>query len=264
MSHLNAQTYESIAKALKTWTGIDLGAGKQALVESRLHWRLQELGLEDLNAYLKFLERHPSERQAFINSLTTNKTDWFREAEHFEYLTKKIIPSLRSSGPLTIWSAASSSGEEIYTLAMCLAEHFGKNDGFRILGSDIDTECLDHAQEAVYRRETVEAQVPKYLRLKYFDFDQDKAKVRDELKKNLKFRPFNLVGSDWPVAVQFDVIFIRNVLIYFKAQTVEEVIHRICRYLRPDGYLVVGNSETLTMLKTPLQPVAGSIYKKAA
>jgi len=264
MSRLSIETYEAISQRLKLWTGIDLGSGKQALVESRLHWRLQELQIPDLSSYLKYVNSHPKEKQHFINSLTTNKTDWFREADHFKYLTDKILPTVKSTGPIQIWSAASSTGEEIYSLAICLAEHFGSLDRFRILGSDIDTECLERAQQGHYRRETVEAQVPKHLRLKYFETMGDECRIRPDLKSVLKLRPFNLVESDWPVNIQFDVIFLRNVLIYFKPQTVETVIHRLSRYLKPHGHLIIGASETLTTLQTPVRAVAGSVYKKAA
>lgn len=264
VSNLDAQTYDVIARMLKGWTGIELGAGKQALVESRLHWRLQELGLPDLRAYASYVQKHPGEKQDFINSLTTNKTDWFREVDHFKYLTDQILPRHAIRGPLTVWSAASSTGEEIYSLAMTLSEYFGRTDAFRILGSDIDTDCLDRAQRAEYKRETVEAQVPKYLRLKYFDLSSTQARVKDELKDAIKFRKFNLVESEWPVSIAFDVIFLRNVLIYFKPQTVELVIERLCRYLKPGGHLIIGSSETLTTLKTSVVAVAGSVYKKAA
>jgi chemotaxis methyl-accepting protein methylase len=264
MSTLSDETYNAISQQLKSWTGIDLGIGKQALVESRLHWRLQELKIPDLKTYIRYLGSHLGEKQHFINSLTTNKTDWFRESDHFQYLTDKILPALKNQNPIQIWSAASSTGEEIYSLAICLAEHFGNVDRFRILGSDIDTDCLETAKIGAYKRETVEAQVPKHLRLKYFDSDETQCRIRPDLKKSLKFRPFNLVESEWPVSIQFDIIFLRNVLIYFKPQTVEMVIHRLSRYLKPQGHLIIGASETLTTLQTPVRAIAGSVYKKAA
>lgn len=256
--------YEWIRTKLLSLTGIELGESKQTLAESRLLKRLSALGLKEYSDYLNYLKKNESENTFFINCLTTNKTDWFRENSHFDHLVKAVLPRIGSQ--VMVWSAASSTGEEIYTLAMVLKEYYQGRGDFKILGTDIDTDALKKASSGIYRAETVKEQVPaEYLR-KYFTLSNDKetCTVKPELRKNVKFRQFNLISGSLPGGLMFDVIFLRNVLIYFKGNTIENVIGRLVTYLKPGGHLFIGHSESLTGIKHPLVLTSNAVYKLPA
>ena len=266
-SPISAIHYELVRKKLGSLCGIELGDNKQALVESRLMKRLSSLKLKDIGQYIRYLEKTPEEETAFINCLTTNKTDWFREPKHFSYLVNQVLPELYKTSDETIylWSAASSTGEEVYTLAMAMNEHIKPGYDFRILGTDIDTDILAKAKAAIYRSEMVKSQVPFSLQSKYFIEDADETKdlvrVCPELCAHTKFRNFNLIESTLPVDIRFDVIFLRNVLIYFTPSTIEQVIARLCKNLKPGGYLFIGHSESLSSISHSLVQVSESVYR---
>lgn len=272
---LSARQYELIRQRLVASTGIELGENKQALVESRLYKRLTSLGLVNFSEYIQYLENDSDESAQFINCLTTNKTNWFREDKHFSYLTNQAIPAIykmRNADsnesrrkPLYIWSAACSTGEEVYSLAMTLKECSSVCPAFRILGSDIDTEALSKAEAATYCVKNVEREVSKNLLAKYFENvgNEKEAliKISENLLKDLKFRNYNLIEDDLPSEIQFDIIFLRNVLIYFSRPTIEKVIARVTRYLRPEGYLFIGHTESLSGLSHSLVQVSESVYR---
>lgn len=271
---LSEAQYELIRQKLVSLCGIELGHNKQVLTKSRLYKRMTELSLIEFSQYLNFLKENPAEVIHFINSMTTNKTDWFREPRHFSYLIDTVLPDFYKKSQSTwmqnnsrdfyIWSAASSTGEEAYSLAMAMNENLKPGYNYRILGTDIDTQVLQRAADAVYRLDHIQEQVPLNFQQNYFlktGQNQNQLKVCPELTKNVKIRKFNLIEGDLPVDIQFDVIFLRNVLIYFSRATIEHVIRRILRYLRPGGHLFIGLSESLNGFSLPLVNVSESVYK---
>jgi chemotaxis protein methyltransferase CheR len=264
---LDANEYDILKRMLSQKTGIDIGESKQTLVESRLLRRLTELGCTNYSDYIEILKTNSEEGGKFINSMTTNKTNWFREPAHFEYLSKIVVPlhTRIHQRPIYIWSAAASTGEEIYTLAMVLSELQHTGLEFRILGTDIDTQVIATAENAIYKGITVREEVAPHLVAKYFrkelDTEREELKVSEQLLAKVKFRQFNLISSSLIGEMKFDVIFLRNVLIYFKANTIETVINRLCSYLNPGGHLFIGHSETLHGIRHPLQAVGPSIFR---
>lgn len=270
--NIDLKEYEFVRSVLYDWTGINLGEGKKTLVESRLLPRMRELNLSSFGDYCQYLDATPGEKMFFINSMTTNKTDWFRESEHFDYLIHTVLPAYqKSKEPFLVWSAACSTGEEVYTLAMVLEEFKTGSMSYKILGTDIDTEVLEHAREGIYKSEMVNEQVAAQYRLKYFQRpthsdhrSNDFLEIRPEIRANIKFRQFNLTQGDLPTKIKFDVIFLRNVLIYFDYETIGHVISRLSSYLKKDGLLFVGHSEALTGVNHQLKQVASAVYRKAA
>ena len=232
-------------------TGNKLGPEKRSLIESRLRKRLMATNLTQAE-YFKLLESSQTERAHFITALTTHKTDWFREKAHLDFLAKRVHdPAFlkQRSGPISVWSAACSTGEEPYSIAMTLLEQGIFN--FQILGTDISRECVEQAKSAVYSSKTVDAQVPNMIKKKYFlrgtrPDTLEQYRFNPEYRNNFKFQEFNLVSSVLMVNVRFDFIFLRNVLIYFDQEAGYEIVKRLCNYLKPGGYFVLGLSEAVT------------------
>lgn len=259
--------FDTMRALFTSLTGNKLGPEKRTLLESRLRKRLHETGLAP-KKYLDLLESDQGELETFISSLTTHKTDWFREPQHFDFF-KRIIASRRqqlATEPLSIWSAASSTGEEIYSLGMTAIEEGVPN--VRILGTDISTSCLEKARAGVYSKDTVDRQVHPALKQRYFlrgisPEHRSSYRVTEELRQLAKWRVHNLVESELPSQIEFDFIFLRNVLIYFDAETAFEVVRRLKRYMKKDGFLVVGLSENvLQAQELGLKRVDNSIYRK--
>lgn len=258
--------------------GIRLPAQKKMMLEARLRKRLRALEIESFGKYCNFLftpEGLKEEKLHMIDVVTTNKTDFFREPGHFEYLVRQAIPELfrlRGAGTrqeLSLWSAGCSTGEEPYTLAMVLNEYAESLSAFRfsILATDISTRVLDRALRAVYKKESA-ALIPAALKKKYLmrSKDQERALVRivPELRSRIEFRRLNFIEDDLDIDGPFDIIFCRNVIIYFDKTTQQKVLQTLCRHLRPGGYLFMGHSETLSSLSTPLVSLGSTIYKKPA
>jgi chemotaxis protein methyltransferase CheR len=205
----------------------------------------------------------------FINRITTNKTSFFRESHHFDFLKETLIPEIRASGrsQIRIWSAACSSGEEPYSIAMTLREALGAINGWdiSILASDIDTEMLERAQAGIYRLEALEELSPErrkahFLR-GYGDFEGC-AQVRLEIRRMVEFRRINLVGAFWPPEGIFDAIFCRNVIIYFGHETQRRILERLARGMRPSGYFFAGHSENLHWMNEVLVPAGVTVYQR--
>jgi chemotaxis protein methyltransferase CheR len=199
-----------------------------------------------------------------INQVTTNKTDFFREPAHFDYLRCKVLPELsRTRSAIAAWSAGCSSGEEPYTLGMVLKE-FGCN--FTILGTDISTKVLDKAKLAVYDEERIDPISPE-LKKKYLLASKDRIKrlyrIVPELREHVKFRRLNFMDGDFGFREPLDIIFCRNVIIYFDKPTQERLLNKFYHCLAPDGYLFMGHSETLFGMDVPLIQAAPTIYRKA-
>jgi chemotaxis protein methyltransferase CheR len=212
-----------------------------------------------------------------IDVVTTNKTDFFREPAHFEYLDQVVLPGLiqqrGGSGPhkLKIWSAGCSTGEEPYTLAIVLREFVEKHPGLKlqpeILATDISTRVLESAKKAIYPHERVQP-IPAPLRRKYLlrsrDRRQDTVRMDPCLRTMLRFRRLNFMDDEFGLQDRYDVIFCRNVIIYFDKPTQERLMHKFCRHLHSGGYLFLGHSESLHGFQVPLVQVAPTVYRKTS
>lgn len=272
---ISAQTFGQLAQFVTAELGIKMPKSKVSMIQSRLQRRIRDLGLESLDEYCEHLfstGHAEDERVHFINAVTTNKTDFFREAQHFKYLTGTVLPQFNRSQSgagdrrMAVWSAACSSGEEPYTLAMVLSEYaYGHPPfQFRILATDVSTKVLQMAKEGIYSRQQIEP-VPVTLRRKYFlqgKGEQPTVRIKASLRQSVSFHVLNFMDADYCVREMFDVIFCRNVLIYFDRSTQQTVIGKLCRNLHPGGYLFVSHSESLTGLDLPLDGVGPSCFRR--
>jgi chemotaxis protein methyltransferase CheR len=247
---LTAGDFECIRQLIFKHAGISLNSGKQAMVYSRLSRRLRETGYKTFASYLAWLQGQApaSEWQEFVNCLTTNLTAFFREDHHFVALAEDL--RARTVQPLRVWCNAASTGEEPYSLAMTVAETWGTNAPVKLVCSDIDTQVLAQAQRAVYPADA-RGLSPARLRqhfLRGTGANSGFIRVKPELQKLCEFRRFNLVADDWralgeTAAQTFDIVFCRNVMIYFDAATQRQVLQRMHQAMKPDGLLYVGHSE---------------------
>lgn len=273
--HLSDRHFRLIAEFIEAQVGIKLPAGKRLMLEGRLQKRVRALNYADLNEYVDDLfdgGQLGTELIHLIDCVTTNKTDFFREPSHFDFLREIAVPELlgvrnRGSQGLKIWSSACSTGMEAYTAAIVLDDMLrsGSRFQFRILGTDISTQVLRLAETGIYTREMI-APVPDALAKRYFlsARDQSRAEVRvvPELRKLTNFMRMNLMDSVYPVDRDVDIIFCRNVLIYFDKQTQRKVVDRLCTHLRPGGYLMVGHSESMIHNgSTGLKQIQPTIFK---
>jgi chemotaxis protein methyltransferase CheR len=252
--------------------GIKMNASKVPMLQGRLQRRLRDLAIDSLEQYREHLfgADGASELQHFIDAVTTNKTDFFREPQHFDLLTRKVLPELMPRGAggrqCKVWSAPCSSGEEPYTLAMVLAEYASRNAGFdfAVLATDISSRVLAHAARGVYDEERI-APVPEALRARYLlrarDPRRSEVRIAPTLRAKVAFHQLNFMQSHYGVRDVFDVIFCRNVLIYFDKPTQQTVVRRLARHLRPNGALFVGHSESLTGLDVPFTPCGIAVYR---
>jgi chemotaxis protein methyltransferase CheR len=255
-------------------SGINLGSDKKTMLELRIKRRLRSLNLTSYAQYCEYLFARHSQKEEIVHLIdvvTTNKTDFFREAAHFDLLVEKAIPDImarnESGRQLLVWSAACSSGEEPYTLAMVLNEYALAHPGFRfrVLATDISITVLEKAKLGVYGYELLRPVSPD-LRRKYFmrsrDPDSKVLRVVPELRQLVEFRRMNFMDADYGLSERADIIFCRNVLIYFDRPTQEKILQKLTRYLAPRGYTFVGHAETLHDMDIPLEPVAPALYRK--
>lgn len=273
--HLNDRDFNRFRKLIFDLAGITLSEHKRALVYSRLAKRLRAHGLDSYSDYYDLVSQaEPDSQEAieFINAITTNKTSFFREPHHFDFLRETLFPGFAdeiSSGKrrsVRIWSAGCSAGQEPYTLAMTLYEFFGLSSQteFNILATDIDTNVLERARQGVYNPEQIE-DIPDYLLRKYFLKGKgDKAglaKAGKELQSIINFQRLNLFDPVWPMKDPLDIIFCRNVIIYFNRDTQRKLIARMTDQLKPGGYLMLGHSESLHGYNSGLEHVRKNVYR---
>lgn len=263
---LSPAQFRRIAEMLYAATKITLSAGKEDLVKSRLAKRGRALGLTGFGQYIELAERSPGELYQMVDLLTTNKTSFFRENQHFDFLRAKVLPELKG-GRVRIWSAGCSSGEEPYTIAMVLREELGEHcSDVRVLATDISSRVLSRAAAGVYDEETLR-DVPPQLRARYFDCVEFRPprrySVKQELRSLVSFAPLNLMG-EWPMHGPFNVIFCRNVMIYFDKPTQENLVDRFYGLLAPGGYLFVGHSESLAGFETDFRYVQPAVHLREA
>jgi chemotaxis protein methyltransferase CheR len=274
---LTQREYELFRDLVRRETGIALGAHKRGLLEARLTKRLRALQLASFSAYHEYLRMHDAsgdERRRFVNAMTTNETAFFREPAHFEHLTATWLPARRAEadagGPRRVraWSAACSTGEEPYSIAMTLLDGLPASERWdvRILASDIDTDVLQRATSGIYPRESV-AKLPQPLVHRYFQKGigarDGLVRVRPEVRTLVTFRRLNFLDDPWPIRAQFDLIFCRNVLMYFDRSTQAHLVGRLERMLTPQGLLVLGHAENLLGLASDMRRVTSTIYRHA-
>ncbi|MDD2881939.1 MAG: methyltransferase [Rhodoferax sp.] len=229
--------------------GISLHDGKHAMVYSRLSRRLRDTGHQSFKAYLSWLENNDGpEWQEFVNALTTNLTSFFREHHHFE-IFNELLKSNRSHGAWRVWCSAASTGEEPYSILMTAIEALGANPQLKLMASDIDSKVLATAAQGVYRHENLknvsESQFQKFF-LRGKAGNSGMVRIKPELQRLVEFIMVNLVRDDWPFREPFDVVFCRNVMIYFDAPTQRKVLERIHRVMVPGGLLFVGHAENFS------------------
>ena len=266
--NLTENQFQKIGKIVYQVCGIRLTPGKEELVKARLGRRLRVLNLNDFDEYLDFLDNNKSnELSIMVDALTTNKTFFFREIEHFNFLTKHILPVIaETTRKLRIWSAGCSSGEEPYTLSILLHDKISSiaNWDVKILATDISPSMLKTAHNAIYSEELL-GEVSMKMKQQYFEVVngniKPEYKVISRIKNIIKFAELNLMNS-WPMKGPFDVIFCRNVMIYFDKQTRERLINRYWELIKPNGFLFVGHSESLTGISNSFKYVQPAIYRK--
>ena len=264
---LSQAQFEQVRRLLYRTSRIDLRPGKEKLVEARLSGRLRRLGMDGFDAYLRYLENDSSSRElaAMVDALTTNKTSFFREPAHFEYLRREILPGLarRRRSP-RFWCAGCSSGEEPFSLAILLAENLKESElrEVQILATDISERVLSVARQASYTRQQVQ-EISSRLLHKYFDLEEGTGnyRLRGEVARLVRFARLNLMGQ-WPMQGPFDAIFCRNVMIYFDTPTRERLVQRFYDLLGPGGRLFIGHSESLTSHPHSFRYVQPAVYAK--
>lgn len=270
---LSEREFAHLASLVESHAGIRMPASKRTMLEGRLRRRLRERGMTDFSAYCRYLFDEgglDEELGDLIDVVTTNKTDFFREPKHFEILTQRALPDLAARGvgvqrPLQVWSAGSSIGAEAYTLAMVLAEFRATMPRFqfRVLGTDICTAVLRTATKAIFPEEMA-APIPLPLRQRYLLRSRDRKarqiRIAPELRTQVEFRQLNFMAREYVLPATPDVVFCRNVIIYFDSAVRSAVLARICNCIDPGGYLFMGHSETITGFDLPLRQVAPTVY----
>jgi chemotaxis protein methyltransferase CheR len=270
---ISGRDYARLCELIYAEAGIHLGTERKTMLEARIKRRLKVLNLDSYRDYCDYLfgrEGLKAELSHLIDVVTTNKTDFFREPGHFDFLVERALPELaeRLAGKqFTIWSAGCSTGEEPYTMAIVLSEYAQTHPGFRfrILASDISSIVLAKAEQAVYTSDIV-APVPPLLRRKYFMRGRkpgsEQQRVVPELRKLVEFRRLNFMDSNYGMSEKADAIFCRNVIIYFDRATQQNILLKLTNCLAPGGYLFVGHAETLHDMNLPLIPVAPALYRR--
>lgn len=272
---LTSSDFQQLSSLIYSELGIKMPETKNTMLTGRLARRLRALGLGTFTQYCQFLfspKGLEEEMVHLINAVTTNKTDFFREPSHFDYLTRTALTVLQekqrfsSRRPLRIWSAGCSTGEEPYTLAMVLSDYRASQPGFRfgILATDISTRVLEIARRAVYPMERIEPisqQHRKNYLLKGRDQRNPEVRIAPELRNLVRFGRLNFMDEDFGLPEMVDIIFCRNVIIYFDKETQEKLMVKFSRHLNPGGYLFLGHSELLHGYQTPFVQVAPTIYR---
>ncbi len=273
---LSNKDFNRLSEFIQAECGIKIPPFKKTMLELRLHKRLRKLGFETFSGYYDYLfspKGKKSEVDKLFDVVTTNKTDFFREEGHFQYLVQTVLPELTSlSGSgiqrqLRVWSAGCSTGEEPYTLAMILSEYAETCPGFHfsILATDISTDAITKAKIGIYEMNRVDL-IPRTLKHKYLlrskDKERERVRIAPIIRRLITFQKLNFMDKDFMLSKSMDIIFCRNVIIYFDRPTQETLMQRFCCYLESDGYIFMGHSETLHGMNVPLDLEAPTIYRK--
>lgn len=276
IDRLSDRDFHRLADFIQSYSGIKMPPTKKSMVEGRLKKRVHAVGLRSLSEYCEYLFVQggiEAESVNLIDAVSTNKTDFFREQDHFNFLVEQAVPDLLASGmvnrssPLKVWSAAASIGAEAYTIAMVMSEAARGHPGLRtqIVASDICTEVLETAIEGIYPTGMM-APVPEAMRRRYVmrgrGAMQGKTRIVPELRSMVTFKRVNLMEHPYPVERDMHVIFCRNILIYFDRDAQSAVLAGLCAHLRPGGYLFLGHSETMAGFDLPLHPVSATVFQR--
>ncbi|MBF0559570.1 MAG: chemotaxis protein CheR [Nitrospirae bacterium] len=277
-AEMSAREFYRFSEFIYSQCGIKISGAKKIMLESRLRRRLRCLDMKSYAEYGNYLfssKGMQDELVHMIDVVTTNKTDFYREPEHFDYLVRYAVPELAQSfgagpgKPLMAWSAGCSTGEEPYTLAMVMNEFAERYTDMKfrysILATDISTRALDKALFAIYDRDSAEP-LPANLKDKYLMKSKDRSRglvrIVPVLRQLVKFKRLNFMDADFGIREPMDIIFCRNVLIYFDRQTQEKLINKFSRYLVPNGYMFIGHSESMNGMNVPFVAVAPAIYRR--
>ncbi|MGE4287859.1 MAG: protein-glutamate O-methyltransferase CheR [Salinivirgaceae bacterium] len=271
-STLSDKEFTQLSNFIQSNYGIKMPPAKKIVLQGRLQKRLRELQIPDFKSYVEYVFSKGGENEIIhmMDVVSTNKTDFYREPVHFEFLEKELLPLLvqnRTRGVIKVWSAGCSSGEEPYTLAIVLQEFKEKNPGFdyHILATDISTQVLQQGANAVYKEDKI-AIVPNHLKKKYFlrskNRELSQVRVIKTLRDKVLFQRLNFMDTTYHVNDTFDIIFCRNALIYFERPNQENVINKLVNKLKPDGYFFLGHSESITNMNVPLKSVKPTIFRK--
>ena len=263
---INDQEFSQFQKLIHQLAGINLSSAKKALVSGRLAKRLIQYNLDSYGDYFKLLtaSHNSAELQVAVDLLTTNETYFFREPKHFDFLRTRILAKHKPGNPFRVWSAACSSGEEPYSIAMVLADHLGDSQ-WEVAASDISTRVLDKARSGHYPMDRTDGISREHLSrycLKGVGAQEHTLLVDQKLRSRVNFMQVNL-NQPLPQLGEFDVIFLRNVMIYFDQATKRQIMQRILPLLKPGGHFLISHSETLNGVVDTLQMLAPSIYRKS-
>ncbi len=273
---LSKEEFQKLSRFIYQLSGIKMPESKKILVEARLRKRLKDLNIQSFKKYCEFLfskEGSRNEITQMVDVITTNKTDFYREPKQFEFLKQtalKEISTVNGAGiirPVNIWSAGCSTGEEPYTLAIELQEYANYSLGFKfnLLATDISTRVLEAAYRGVYEENKI-SEIPPQIIKKYFLRSKDRSKklvrVTPLIRNSVRFKWLNFMQEDYGLEQKFDIIFCRNVIIYFDKETQENLIRRLLDYIVPGGYLFLGHSESIIKSNFPVTQVIASTYRK--
>lgn len=270
MITITDKEFRLLAEYIETNYGIHLKKEKQMLVIGRLHHVLEQMGFNTFTDYYDYLIKDKSGDAAttLIDKISTNHTYFMREVDHFYFFRDEVLPYLKNTvkdKDLRIWCAASSTGEEPYTLAMIIDEFFREEKRVwdtKILATDISSSVLDTAKEGIYSNERIAA-LPNMWKNNYFrKHDSEKCVIADKIKKEVIFRKLNLMEKTFPFKKRLHVIFCRNVMIYFNTKTKDALIEKFYEHLEPGGYLFIGHSEWINLEKTKFRHVRPAVYRK--
>lgn len=272
---LSNTDFDLICSKVYDYCGISISAAKRQMVEGRLRKRVRALQLRSFSDYCSGVLRNGTFQDEFIHlvdAITTNKTEFFREPAHFSYLRERLLPAVHQSTaplrrPLRVWSSACSTGQEPYSLAMELNEYTRAYNDFRfqVTATDICTQVLEVASRAVYADELA-IDIPPAYRKRYLLRSKDPVsrlvRIGPEIRKHVQFGRLNLNDSNYGMTMKMDIIFCRNVIIYFDAQTQETILKRLANCLRKGGHLFLGHSETIHGMDLPVRMVAPTVYER--
>lgn len=269
---ISPQHFRALSALIYGATGIRMPPSKTTMLEGRLRRRVRDNGFASIADYCAHIlsgDVSQAEMDEFLNAVTTNKTDFFRERNHFDFLVSDILPSYQQRGQrmLRCWSAASSNGAEAYTLAMVLDDYAHSKGGpdYEILATDLDTEMLQTGVKGIYPSEMV-APVPPALRRRYVmepkDPSRREVRIAAALRRKVSFGRLNLMSERYAIGAPVDIIFCRNVLIYFDKPTQHKVVTRLCEQLLPGGYLLLGHSESIAGFSGQLKTVCNTVFQK--
>ena len=271
---LSDTEFKKLSGFIYTNYGIKMPQAKKGMLQARLQNRLRENNMSSFKEYCDYVfsnKEGESEIVHMIDVVSTNKTDFFRESAHFDFMKSTVLPEFRENSPsevMKIWSSACSSGEEVYTIGMVLNEFLDgkKYFDYSILGTDISTRILNKAANAIYHEERV-ASLSMNLKRKYLlrskNRENPSVRIIPEIRQKAKYQRLNLMDDMYlQVPKNHDVVFCRNVLIYFDRPTQEKVINKLCTHLKPDGYFFLGHSESITGIDVPLKQIKPTIFKK--